>query len=81
MGSSNCFPHFNPRAREGRDFITFERCLDLRYFNPRAREGRDRMVRDTAERRCNFNPRAREGRDILSSMRSDFLMPFQSTRP
>ena len=41
MGSSNCFPHFNPRAREGRDFITFERCLDLRYFNPRAREGRD----------------------------------------
>ena len=34
-------PHFNPRAHEGRDFISSWPRFTISYFNPRAHEGRD----------------------------------------
>ena len=38
---SNLLSDFNPRAREGRDFLITAHQLAQRNFNPRAREGRD----------------------------------------
>ena len=38
-------PHFNPRARVGRDGLSMPRSAYLWYFNPRARVGRDGILR------------------------------------
>ncbi len=56
---------FNPRAREGRDFVYYLRPTDCDGFNPRAREGRDFKVEFLNNFIDRFNPRAREGRDQL----------------
>ena len=54
---------FNPRARDGRDYLFVQRRIETDCFNPRARDGRDIVLNITNTNQTGFNPRARDGRD------------------
>ena len=54
---------FNPRARRGRDAISWSILASLVCFNPRARRGRDKFKYSYTTFIKSFNPRARRGRD------------------
>ena len=62
---SYCQVHldFNPRSREGSDFLLDGMSTYHTDFNPRSREGSDSSNKTTIERYENFNPRSREGSD------------------
>ena len=68
---------FNPRAREGRDFMqTWFACLGS-CFNPRAREGRDDHNLDGLADLCEFQPtRPRGARHYNPTKLVDFLLSF-----
>ena len=55
--------HFNPRSREGSDFLEIGITEDKVYFNPRSREGSDYTGPHQGGREHDFNPRSREGSD------------------
>ena len=56
-------PRFNPRVREGRDFLPSRSGDWIWCFNPRVREGRDSLWSIITIPSPCFNPRVREGRD------------------
>ena len=74
--------HFNPRSREGSDWIlrSFSGCLATN-FNPRSREGSDILPTARARGTSYFNPRSREGSDAFLRMPSTGPPRFQSTLP
>ena len=62
--------HFNPRFREGSDFVCRGKSGGLGDFNPRSREGSDFVCRGKSGGLGDFNPRSREGSDLVI-IRSD----------
>ena len=68
LGTAFALSYFNPRSREGSDFIRLSNFSLLHlYFNPRSREGSDTTVSVPFDSSHNFNPRSREGSDGLFS--------------
>ena len=65
-------PHFNPRARVGRDASDRGSRRQIQNFNPRARVGRDPARGFLPQKAHHFNPRARVGRDAAGG----FFLPF-----
>ena len=57
-------PDFNPRSREGSDFVLSAGMFLKKYFNPRSREGSDSVEYGMKWLQKNFNPRSREGSDL-----------------
>ena len=72
---------FNPRARDGRDWLRRAERSALLSFNPRARDGRDVWLNTMTPPSRSFNPRARDGRDFISFCYISLPDKFQSTRP
>ena len=72
---------FNPRSREGSDNLSLLTDLVQQYFNPRSREGSDLILWILLLFLWDFNPRSREGSDELSFIKSNIILPFQSTLP
>ncbi len=56
--------YFNPRLREGGDFLLPRRSSRTSHFNPRLREGGDIPYHGAIQQPNYFNPRLREGGDI-----------------
>ena len=68
--------HFNPRFREGSDFVCRGKSGGLGDFNPRSREGSDKNRQLPLSRIIDFNPRSREGSDfvtIITATRVPFI--------
>ena len=63
--SSFIISNFNPRSREGSDFLAGAMMFSVFDFNPRSREGSDRYTCISILQEVNFNPRSREGSDNL----------------
>ena len=57
---------FNPRLREGGDFLLSSSVYHLHGFNPRLREGGDNHRGVLQKGSHGFNPRLREGGDYFS---------------
>ena len=55
--------YFNPRSREGSDYVRIFTASGTAYFNPRSREGSDRLGCRLGDSTIHFNPRSREGSD------------------
>ena len=73
--------NFNPRSREGSDFINIMIPLDCYHFNPRSREGSDecRGLQGCLGLRFQSTLPRGERRDILNPISRIFT--FQSTLP
>ena len=54
---------FNPRSREGSDYLLLGKVTKNEHFNPRSREGSDCTGTSPALSVLYFNPRSREGSD------------------
>ena len=73
-------PYFNPRAREGRDYMTCPPCSRTPYFNPRAREGRDATTTEfIAKLAISIHAPARGA--TATDPQAMTSCTFQSTRP
>ena len=73
--------NFNPRSREGSDYMRSRLVIVTFDFNPRSREGSDVYHHAVDGYRSDFNPRSREGSDHeLAANDFDDLL-FQSTLP
>ena len=56
--------NFNPRSREGSDYMRSRLVIVTFDFNPRSREGSDVYHHAVDGYRSDFNPRSREGSDV-----------------
>ena len=72
---------FNPRTREGCDFVADIARPSTKSFNPRTREGCDVLAPTPRSRIWSFNPRTREGCDAFARYDYDRERMFQSTHP
>ena len=72
---------FNPRLREGGDFLLSSSVYHLHGFNPRLREGGDSATPYTYIVILRFNPRLREGGDVRRPELISGRPMFQSTPP
>ena len=57
------FHFFNPRLREGGDYLPIFPGSTITIFNPRLREGGDSQYINGSHKPSVFNPRLREGGD------------------
>ena len=74
--------YFNPRSREGSDYLESGDSVILDDFNPRSREGSDNGFAVLSDICFYFNPRSREGSDDPVKSAQYLLSPlFQSTLP
>ena len=60
--------YFNPRSREGSDFILLITQKESSNFNPRSREGSDPDDYIIDHDYTDFNPRSREGSDKATAV-------------
>ena len=78
---SHVNPDFNPRSREGSDYIVSYFHKKYNNFNPRSREGSDLQTLSCTHKIGHFNPRSREGSDDVEKVKGAQEELFQSTLP
>ena len=73
--------NFNPRSREGSDFLCRLQKFPLEYFNPRSREGSDRICSCGVPDQMRFQSTLPRGERLFIASCFNSSLVYQSTLP